>query len=140
MHREPTGMMWIRTKPKSEEHREALQFVPVHWETKDRKHPFGGRSSKDDLQRGLDCGIPPQGPTIQPAPIEAEQSKEAQQDADEEMCVLCMERAPDMMLLPCKHRCFCRKCIVETICVAMRPEAPGCPMCRTGFHTMVILE
>jgi len=36
-----------------------------------------------------------------------------------------------MMLIPCGHRCFCRKCIVETICIAIRSEAPACPLCRT---------
>jgi hypothetical protein len=56
-----------------------------------------------------------------------------------DLCVVCMERAPDLQLLPCRHDRFCRQCIVETICTWVRSEAPSCPLCRGAFHTMVQL-
>ncbi len=57
-----------------------------------------------------------------------------------DLCVVCMERTPDLQLLPCRHDRFCRQCMVETICTWKRPEAPSCPLCRGAFHTMVFLQ
>jgi hypothetical protein len=65
----------------------------------------------------------------------------SQTDGEEEdLCVVCMERAADFQLLPCLHDSFCRQCMVETICSWVRPEAPTCPLCRGAFHTMVLLD
>jgi len=64
-------------------------------------------------------------------------------EGDEEgvdVCVVCMERTPDLQLLPCRHDRFCRQCMVESICTWVRPEAPSCPLCRGAFHTMVLLD
>ena len=63
-----------------------------------------------------------------------------EREDDENVCVVCMERAADFQLLPCRHDRFCRQCIVETICTWVRPEAPCCPLCRGAFHTMVLLD
>ncbi len=46
-----------------------------------------------------------------------------------DLCVVCIERPPDLQLLP----------PVETICTWVRPEAPTCPLSRVAFHTMVLL-
>ena len=60
------------------------------------------------------------------------------EDDGDGVCIVCMERAADFQLLPCRHDRFCRQCIVETICTWVRPEAPCCPLCRGAFHTMVL--
>ncbi len=61
-------------------------------------------------------------------------------DEEEGMCVVCLERAADFQLLPCRHDRFCRQCIIETICTWSRLDAPCCPLCRSTFHTMVLLD
>ena len=61
-------------------------------------------------------------------------------DGGGDVCIVCMERAADFQLLPCRHDQFCRQCIVEAICTWVRPEAPSCPLCRGSFHTMVLLD
>jgi hypothetical protein len=61
-------------------------------------------------------------------------------DGGGDVCIVCMERAADFQLLPCRHDQFCRQCIIEAICTWVRPEAPSCPLCRGSFHTMVLLD
>ncbi len=61
-------------------------------------------------------------------------------DEEDGMCVVCLERAADFQLLPCRHDRFCRQCIIETICTWARQDAPCCPLCRSAFHTMVLLD
>jgi len=78
-----------------------------------------------------------------PMPSAADSSTPAHSQTDGEednLCVVCMERAADFQLLPCRHDSFCRQCMVETICSWVRPEAPRCPLCRGAFHTMVLLD
>ncbi len=78
-----------------------------------------------------------------PIPSAPDSSAPAHSQTDREeddLCVVCMERAPDFQLLPCRHDRFCRQCMVETICSWVRPEAPTCPLCRGAFHTMVLLD
>jgi hypothetical protein len=65
---------------------------------------------------------------------------EDEEEESADVCVVCLERPPDLQLLPCRHDRFCRQCIVETICTWVRPEAPSCPLCRGAFHTMVLLD
>jgi hypothetical protein len=77
------------------------------------------------------------------SPIDPErtcQSSSTDDGGGDNVCVICMERAADFQLLPCRHDQFCRQCIVETICTWVRPAAPSCPLCRGSFHTMVLLD
>jgi hypothetical protein len=65
----------------------------------------------------------------------------ARTDEDEDnLCVVCMERASDFQLLPCRHDRFCQQCMIQNICTWVRPLPPSCPLCRAPFHTMVLLD
>ena len=44
-------------------------------------------------------------------------------ECDETLCVICMSRPREVVLLPCKHRCCCIECA---------PAPATCPMCRTA--------
>ncbi|KAJ1485874.1 ankyrin repeat-containing domain protein [Baffinella frigidus] len=48
-------------------------------------------------------------------------------------CVVCMERAPIMALLPCGHRCVCAECLARLNAGADR----RCPICRDPVHGSV---
>jgi hypothetical protein len=41
-------------------------------------------------------------------------------------CVICLEHAPAVVLLPCRHFCVCRTCL---------EEIDQCPICRAKFST-----
>lgn len=45
-------------------------------------------------------------------------------------CVICLEGALDVVLLPCRHQCVCRVCL---------KEIDRCPICRAKFSTYVCL-
>ena len=60
--------------------------------------------------------------------------------SEDALCVICMERFADLELLPCRHDRFCGQCVLEAVCSWTRPEAPSCPLCRSPFHTMVLLN
>ncbi len=137
-------------------------LIPIRWTVKHRrfeKHLTSGISSEKVAQSDLDgpdlsnadtfpTYSPPVPPSSRPPPLSApltsvvRESNAPQNDEDDEddVCVVCMARPPDFQLLPCRHDRFCRQCMVETICTWMRPEAPSCPLCRTPFHTMVLLD
>ena len=62
------------------------------------------------------------------------------QDSVIPTCAVCLERPSDLQLLPCNHAQFCKTCILESICCWNKAEAPNCPLCRSAFHTMVMIE
>lgn len=43
-------------------------------------------------------------------------------------CVICLEGALSVVLLPCRHLCVCRVCL---------DEIDRCPICRAKFSTYV---
>ena len=45
--------------------------------------------------------------------------------ADEHLCVVCLERARDEVLVPCGHMVLCRDC-----CTDIMASSNECPMCR----------
>ena len=59
---------------------------------------------------------------------------------DGRTCVVCLQRASEIRLLPCNHDSFCRPCLVEMICTWTRWDAPNCPLCRSSFATMIFLD
>jgi hypothetical protein len=61
-------------------------------------------------------------------------------ESTDELCAICMERNANFQLLPCDHSCFCRECVVNLICSWNRIDAPSCPICRTAFHTLVLVD
>mmetsp|Transcript_57663 Transcript_57663/g.151757 ORF Transcript_57663/g.151757 Transcript_57663/m.151757 type:complete len:100 (-) Transcript_57663:277-576(-) len=62
------------------------------------------------------------------------------QSAEKAVCCVCMERTPDVILVPCGHDIFCRQCIVETLCVTSHSIAPRCPLCRSTIESIVLLD
>ena len=87
------------------------------------------------------CGGVEQANSLLQSAADSSEPAHSQPDGEEDnLCVVCMERAADFQLLPCRHDRFCRECMVETICSWVRPEAPSCPLCRGAFHTMVLLD
>mmetsp|Transcript_81568 Transcript_81568/g.219231 ORF Transcript_81568/g.219231 Transcript_81568/m.219231 type:complete len:223 (+) Transcript_81568:116-784(+) len=72
-----------------------------------------------------------------PTPATAHEEPES---CDDDMCVICMEERANFQLMPCAHRSFCRKCILQTLCCWTKPMAPTCPLCRTPFSTMVHMQ
>lgn len=55
-----------------------------------------------------------------------QQTKEAENEEEEE-CVVCMDAAPDVRLVPCGHRVMCDRC--ADVLVRRRTDAE-CPVCR----------
>jgi hypothetical protein len=59
---------------------------------------------------------------------------------DEEVCAVCLSRAPDCALRPCGHARCCRRCVVETVCTWRQAGPPRCALCRAPFHTMEFID
>lgn len=60
--------------------------------------------------------------------------EEVEDEFQEEECVVCMERAPEVRNLPCGHVVMCEQCASSV------KEATGsCPLCRSSFFTFVIV-
>jgi hypothetical protein len=58
-------------------------------------------------------GVPPAAPAPHP-------------DAEETMCVVCMDAAKDRAVRPCMHVCVCETCAQ----LLMLERTPRCPVCR----------
>jgi hypothetical protein len=52
---------------------------------------------------------------------------QARELEDQRLCIICMDRARDTLILPCGHLCLCGPCNVDA---AARPAPRLCPMCR----------
>ena len=86
--------------------------VPIHWTTQARHH----------TTRGLDLDV-----------------TESDQAGDRE-CVVCRERATDVVLGACNHENYCHQCLSETLCGWPKGySAPTCPVCRTPIESFVVL-
>ena len=46
--------------------------------------------------------------------------------ADNLLCVVCMEREKNMLLLPCRHICMCKACTDKIV----DGDSAQCPVCR----------
>lgn len=55
-----------------------------------------------------------------------------------DVCVVCMDQAPSMMILPCRHANFCADCAEELQARAADVFGTGrrCPICRGPFHSV----
>jgi hypothetical protein len=56
-------------------------------------------------------GVPPAAPAAQ---------------AEEELCVMCLDARKDHIILPCGHQCVCKGCAGQLT----RTKTPTCPLCR----------
>mmetsp|Transcript_42973 Transcript_42973/g.114950 ORF Transcript_42973/g.114950 Transcript_42973/m.114950 type:complete len:105 (+) Transcript_42973:341-655(+) len=57
---------------------------------------------------------------------------------ENELCVICFERKPQLQLCPCQHDLFCEQCIVEYICSKSHFHPPRCPLCRATFDILLL--
>ena len=49
-----------------------------------------------------------------------------QPDAEETVCVLCLDAPKDHIITPCGHQCVCGACAE----MLKRVKSPTCPICR----------
>ena len=134
-----------------------LGLVPIRWTARRCNPEAKDQDSSTDrgkewacrprIDSGDDCSTEsPQaseGSEMPTSPLSSAVSRTPSCCSGEEtddLCIVCLARAPNFQLLPCRHDSFCRQCIVETICTWVRPEAPSCPLCRGAFHTVVLLD
>ena len=61
--------------------------------------------------------------------------EEAKRQDDIPTCIVCMDRKPEVMLLPCGHHNLCGLCAHQ-----WREEQKGCPMDRRRIRDIVPLE
>jgi len=69
-----------------------------------------------------------------PAPLSARKPGGAQ-GADEDDCVVCMDAAADMLLVPCGHVCLCAGCADSML--RLDDAGRRCPLCRTALEGAV---
>jgi hypothetical protein len=50
--------------------------------------------------------------------------------AEEELCVLCLDARKDHIILPCGHQCVCKGCAEQLT----RTKTPTCPLCRRAIR------
>jgi hypothetical protein len=60
-------------------------------------------------------GVPPAAPAPQ---------------AEEELCVMCLDARKDHIILPCGHQCVCKGCAEQLT----RTKTPTCPLCRRAIR------
>ena len=158
------GLIWVKLIEQTSHPLERpARMVPIRWfarqrvadadEAKDQDsstdrgkewacRPFpridsGDNCSKESPQTSEGSSATPSSPLS--SAVSRTPSACCSQETDD-LCIVCLARAPNFQLLPCRHDSFCRQCIVETICTWVRPEAPSCPLCRAAFHTVVLLD
>jgi hypothetical protein len=147
------GLMWVKLTKSATSESTVQSLVPIRWTA---------RRCRPDLKNetpSTDCGEPeewtcsplagddtapclPGSPSSsRAAPLSPTSSTAGEiKDDDDSLCIVCIAREANFQLLPCRHDRFCRQCIVETICTRVRREPPSCPLCRSPFHTMVLLD
>ena len=51
---------------------------------------------------------------------------------DSELCIVCMTKAADHLVLPCGHQCGCEDCLLE-----VKRNTNQCPICRNPFTDVI---
>jgi uncharacterized phage infection (PIP) family protein YhgE len=69
-------------------------------------------------------GVPPSPAASAPSPAS---------QADEELCVVCVDARKDRLMLPCGHLCACEPCAAKL----MRVRPARCPICREGIREVI---
>ncbi len=59
-------------------------------------------------------------------------------EIEHKQCVICMDKACDVKILPCNHSDFCQKCILLHVFYEYNDGIPRCPVCRSLFHEIRI--
>ena len=53
----------------------------------------------------------------------------SKQDSGDNMCIVCMEEAKSVVLMPCLHMCMCKGCTDQLVAKSGHKKAM-CPVCR----------
>jgi hypothetical protein len=145
------GLMWVQLVKSATSESTVQPLVPIRWTARRCSHDLKEDTSSTGYGEEWACG-PLAGDDTAPRSPRTPSSRRATplsptsstaggtEDDDESLCSICMARKANFQLLPCRHDHFCRQCIVETICTWGQPEPPSCPLCRSPFHTIVLLE
>jgi competence transcription factor ComK len=56
-------------------------------------------------------------------------------DKSQELCVVCMIRCVDTVLVPCGHACMCRRCAKR-----VKRMDRKCPICRVPIERILVLH
>lgn len=56
-----------------------------------------------------------------------------QNDDEQNLCSVCMEKQKSCILIPCKHLCVCSECAS----LLEKSDEKKCPLCRTKFETII---
>ena len=107
----PKGLICIKVNDKA-----GLSVtVPIHWSTQARHHK----------------------PETSSLVLKHAESDHKTNDRE---CVVCLERATDVVLGACNHEIFCQQCLSETLCGWPKGySAPTCPVCRTPMDSFIVL-
>merc|ERR1719491_805298 len=87
----------------------------------------GDLASSTITPMSLEVESPSYSQTISPRLSQASTdiaSQSSGRTQDNHLCVICIERDKNILLLPCKHLCLCSKCFHVN-------NLTECPMCRT---------
>ncbi|CAK9290094.1 unnamed protein product [Gordionus sp. m RMFG-2023] len=70
-----------------------------------------------------------------PGPVSCSSSEDDSCQVDQSDCVVCLSRARDTLLLPCRHLCLCHACAT-----VLRFQDGNCPVCRIPFKALLRCE
>jgi hypothetical protein len=144
------GLMWVKLVKSTTSESTVQSLVPIRWTARrcrpDLKKETDQEWACDPLASDDSAPCLPGtsstfGSTCRATPLSPASSTAGEtKDDDDSLCIVCIAREANFQLLPCRHDRFCRQCIVETICTRVRREPPSCPLCRSSYHTMVLLD
>ncbi|KAA6426504.1 MAG: hypothetical protein FRX49_03614 [Trebouxia sp. A1-2] len=60
---------------------------------------------------------------------------EHEEDMEERLCVICLNKDRDTTVLPCRHMCMCHECAQE-----LRKQTSKCPICRNHVESLLHIK
>ena len=60
---------------------------------------------------------------------------EREEDMEERLCVICLNKDRDTTVLPCRHMCMCHECAQE-----LRKQTSKCPICRNHVESLLHIK
>ena len=60
---------------------------------------------------------------------------EKEEDMEERLCVICLNKDRDTTVLPCRHMCMCHECAQE-----LRKQTSKCPICRNHVESLLHIK
>jgi hypothetical protein len=96
----------------------------------------GGHGSKDVMQAMSSQAVPGGNSSSNSSPASSEQYKRAA--TRHKQCIVCFERKPGVVLLPCQHFLLCGPCW-EAVAAAQGPGSRECPYCRSAVEQHMVV-